>query len=305
MISLTESPVVELPATRTRGWRAVACIAALLVPLLATAACSSTGSLPPPAPHPSGSTPVSATSPQPSRKAPANPAKGRLTVLGLGDSVTSASACGCAGFVQDFAGLLSRRRGAPVRSVNLGQPGLTSVQLDQELHHDSPARRAVGTADIVLITIGANDLMPSLAAWDAAGCDDSCAGSGVTGVRSRISSIVDQVHALRHGLPAQVLVTNYWNVFEDGDVASADRGQAYLVWSDRLTQRLNASICAAATSGGATCVDLYAPFKGDGTTNPTRLLGADGDHPNAAGHAAIARALMAEVQGNAGGGGSS
>jgi lysophospholipase L1-like esterase len=274
------------------------------VPLLATAACNSTGSLPPPSARPARSSPTGATSPQPSRNASPNPAKGRITVLGLGDSVTSASACSCAGFVQDFAGLLSRRRGTPVRSINLGQPGLTSVQLDQELHHDSPVRRAVGTADIVLITIGANDLMPSLAAWDAAGCDDTCAGSGVRGVRSRISSIVDQVHALRHGLPAQVLVTNYWNVFEDGDVASADRGQKYLVWSDRITQRLNASICAAATSGGATCVDLYAPFKGDGTANPTRLLAADGDHPNAAGHAAIARALMTEVQGNAGGGGS-
>jgi lysophospholipase L1-like esterase len=226
-------------------------------------------------------------------------------VLGLGDSVTSASACGCAGFVQDFAGLLAKRRGAAVRPVNLGQPGLTSVQLDQELHQDTPVRRAVGAADIVLITIGANDLMPSLAAWDAAGCDDSCAAAGVPEVRARIRSIVDQVHALRHGLATQVLVTDYWNVFEDGDVASADRGQAYLLWSDRLTQRLNASICAAATSGGATCVDLYAPFKGDGTANPTHLLAGDGDHPNGAGHAAIARALMAQMQGDARNGGSS
>jgi lysophospholipase L1-like esterase len=182
-----------------------------------------------------------------------------------------------------------------VRSVNLGQSGLTSVQLDQQLHQDTPVRAAVGTADIVLITIGANDLMPSLAAWDAAGCDDVCAVSGISDVRSRIRSIVDQVHALRHGLPTQVLVTNYWNVFEDGDVASSDRGQSYLAWSDRLTQHLNTSICAAATSGGATCVDLYAPFKGDGTANPTNLLAGDGDHPNAAGHAAIARALMAQM----------
>ena len=295
MISLNEILVARQRVTRSLRWRGATGLVALLLALFASAGCSAAGSPPAPQAHPSGSALTGTTSPQPSRRASAAPARSRFTVLGLGDSVTSAAACGCAGFVQDFSDALAGRRGSLVRSVNLGQPGLTSVQLDEELHHDSPVRNSVGAADIVLITIGANDLMPSLAAWDTAGCNDICAAGGISAVRSRISSIVDQVHALRHGLPTQVLVTNYWNVFEDGDVASADRGQSYLVWSDRLTKRLNASICAAATSGGATCVDLYAPFKGDGTANPTHLLAGDGDHPNAAGHAAIARALMAQL----------
>jgi lysophospholipase L1-like esterase len=40
-------------------------------------------------------------------------------------------------------------------------------------------------------------------------------------------------------------------------------------------------------------VSLYAPFKGDGTKNPTTLLAADGDHPNSTGHHLIASTLLA------------
>jgi lysophospholipase L1-like esterase len=39
-------------------------------------------------------------------------------------------------------------------------------------------------------------------------------------------------------------------------------------------------------------VDLYAPFKGNGTANPTKFLAGDGDHPNAAGYMLITSALL-------------
>ena len=71
------------------------------------------------------------------------------------------------------------------------------------------------------------------------------------------------------------------------------RDRAYLRWSDELTRALNSTICTVARDAGATCVDLYAPFKGDGSLKPTTLLAADGDHPNAAGNQAISAALMA------------
>ena len=39
--------------------------------------------------------------------------------------------------------------------------------------------------------------------------------------------------------------------------------------------------------------DLYAAFKGEhAERDPTNLLAADGDHPNAAGHRLIAQALL-------------
>ena len=60
-----------------------------------------------------------------------------------------------------------------------------------------------------------------------------------------------------------------------------------------LTKAVNNVIEAAASRAGDIYVDLYTPFKGsEGTADPTRLLAADGDHPDAAGHQVIARQLL-------------
>ena len=98
--------------------------------------------------------------------------------------------------------------------------------------------------------------------------------------------------------PATILWASYWNVFEDGDVGRAKNGESYQSWSDRLTRATNAQICDAAQRAGATCVDLYSPFKGDGSKDPTSWVAADGDHPNSAGHQLIASALVKHVSAN-------
>jgi hypothetical protein len=61
--------------------------------------------------------------------------------------------------------------------------------------------------------------------------------------------------------------------------------------SDQLTVRTNAAIDAAARADDATYVDIYTPF--EDSADITSLLASDGDHPNAAGHALIARTLLA------------
>ena len=148
-------------------------------------------------------------------------------------------------------------------------------------------------ADVLLVTIGANDLKPLLSQWQSSGCSKACYSPAVDAVGSDLSDILAAARSLRGHRPTRVLVTDYWNVFADGDVARASDGPAYLRWSDELTRALNVSICTAARNAGATCVDLYAPFKGDGSKNPTELLAADGDHPNAAGNQVISSALLA------------
>jgi acyl-CoA thioesterase I len=53
--------------------------------------------------------------------------------------------------------------------------------------------------------------------------------------------------------------------------------------------RVNTALRKAAANGNATYVPTLEAFHGDdGTRDPTGLLAPDGDHPNAAGHAAIA-----------------
>jgi lysophospholipase L1-like esterase len=214
-------------------------------------------------------------------------------VVGIGDSVTAATGCGCPGFVQPYAEDLPTSAGGPAGGENLGINGLTAAGLRTLVTTPSPTADGVAEADTLLVTIGANDLLPLLLQWRATGCPAACYMPAVDAVGSDISAILTAARALRGNKPTRILVTNYWNVFADGDVASASEGLTYLIWSDGLTLALNSKICAAARGAGAICVDLYAPFKANGTLNPTKFLAGDGDHPNAAGYQLITTALLA------------
>jgi lysophospholipase L1-like esterase len=180
--------------------------------------------------------------------------------------------------------------------MNLGIGRLTAAGLRVLMTEPSSTARGVAQGDILLVTIGANDLMPLLSRWRASGCPATCYLPALDAVGSDLRAILTAAKDLRGRQPTRVLVTDYWNVFADGDVARASDGPAYLRWSDELTRALNSRICSVAQSAGAICVDLYAPFKGNGGLNPTPLLAADGDHPNAAGNRLISSALLAATQ---------
>jgi lysophospholipase L1-like esterase len=214
-------------------------------------------------------------------------------VVGVGDSVTAATVCACTGFVESYAARLPTAIGGPAREVNLGTNGLTADGLRVLLTRPSPTADGVAQGDILLVTIGANDLTPLLPRWRASGCPVTCYSPAVDAVGSDVRAILTAAKDLRGHRSTRILVTDYWNVFADGDIARANNGSAYLRWSDELTRALNSRICSVARNAGAICVDLYAPFKGDGSVNPTALLAADGDHPNAAGNQLISSALLA------------
>ena len=218
---------------------------------------------------------------------------GSAVVVGIGDSVTAAAVCGCTGFVESYAAHLPSAAGGPAKAENLGAGSLTAAGLRALMTKPGPTSTGVAEGDVLLVTIGANDLTPLLSRWQSSGCSITCYSPAVDAVGADLSDILAAAKSLRGQRPTRVLVTDYWNVFADGDVARASDGPAYLRWSDELTRALNVSICNAARNAGATCVDLYAPFKGDGSKNPTALLADDGDHPNAAGNDVISSALLA------------
>ena len=68
----------------------------------------------------------------------------RLTVVGLGDSVTAGSACDCADYVARYAAQVPASAGGPARAVNLGVGGLTSTQLLADLKGPGPDAAAGG-----------------------------------------------------------------------------------------------------------------------------------------------------------------
>jgi lysophospholipase L1-like esterase len=241
------------------------------------------------------STSTAVTSRQSEQAAPDGPS--RLRIAALGDSVTAGTRCDCSAFPELYAKLLGDRYGSGTRVDNRGVPGATSRDLVNDLGTEEVAS-SVQTADIVLITIGANDFGETADAVLSQTCGDAddlaCARSGLTALGHNLDAIVERTRGLRRGEPTAILVTGYWNVYEDGDVADHDYATEGRLESDRLTLAVNEVLRGRARQDGATYVDLTTPFRGpDGTWNPSDLLASDGDHPNAAGHRLIAKTLLA------------
>lgn len=228
-----------------------------------------------------------------------DPAPASWHIVALGDSVASGGPCGCTPFPQRYGADLARDRGVATHTLNLGADGQTSGDLLATLEDPgSAASRAVGRADVVLVTIGANDFLDRHDDVTTGQClggrDIACVADDLASMVGNVTAVVDRIHRLRGGHPTAVLVTGYWNVFEDGQVARRTFPDIGVRATQRLTRLANAGIRKAADTAGATYVDLYAPFNGPvAGGDTTSLLASDGDHPNAAGQALIARRLVA------------
>lgn len=219
-----------------------------------------------------------------------------LRLLALGDSVTAAHACGCTGFPTRFGRDLTAATGTAVTVDTEGFDGATAA--DALAASRQPAlHAALQSADLVVLTIGANDVEPlvatvpnpartaATAAWQAR------VQAGLEDVSSSVDALLTDLDASpRH---PRVFVTGYWAVGLDGAVARAVYTPRQAAAQVQLTAEVNAALAADAARHADTYVDLGPVFHGDdGTEDPTPLLAADGDHPSALGHAAIAQALL-------------
>lgn len=220
---------------------------------------------------------------------------GRVGLVGLGDSVMAGSNCACDDYLTGLGRLLGARDVVPVSVINDGRSGDTAADLDGMLSDDRSARRDVASAEVVVVTIGANDLLGDVVAWRSGRCPTSCYQPGIDTMASHLASVIDKIKAIRGHAKSQILITDYWNVFADGDVAENTEDDGYLDWSDRVTRAANTAIGRVARDTGVTEVDLYSPFKPNPSTNPTHLLADDGDHPNAAGTALISATVLKSI----------
>lgn len=243
-----------------------------------------------PIPTPSA-TPTPAPTPSPTAATTA------LRVVGLGDSVPAGINCDCDNdtyvtYVDGFGHLLRNAQTRPVRVDNLALGGARSQDVLDDW--DTRLRVPVSTADVVVMTVGANDLSAVLEKWqDTGDCDESCWRPAVEEMGDRVDRIVRRIAATQPGPAPKLILTDYWNVFSDG-TASDDENPGYKAWSRELSRAVNARLRESAKVGGGECVDLYSLFNGeDGQGDPTKLLASDGDHPNAAGNAVISGAVLA------------
>lgn len=216
----------------------------------------------------------------------------QIHVVGLGDSVMSGTNCACDDYVTGLGRLLASRDHVAVSTTNDGDSGATAADLDVRLRDDPITRRDVASANIVIVTVGANDLVGAVGAWQHGECEASCYRPDIDTMASHLAKVVSQIKTIRGRAPIQIVLTDYWNVFADGDVAENAENDGYLDRSDHATREANSAIWRAVRGAGVTGVDLYSPFKPDSRPNPTQLLASDGDHPNAAGTALISAALI-------------
>lgn len=213
-------------------------------------------------------------------------------VVGLGDSVPAGSGCTCPTFVTRVAARLGTRQQPVVHADDLAVPGQTTQGLLDQLG-DPAVASAVSAADIVLVTVGANDFDD--AAADGPADQDTAPPAAyrtaLQELRARYTRLLDRLTELARP-QARLVVTGYWNVFLDGAVGRA-RGTGYVSGSDALTRAVNdvvATAATAATGRAVTYADLYTPYKA--VPDDTSLLAPDGDHPDDAGHDLIASIVL-------------
>ena len=215
-------------------------------------------------------------------------------VVVLGDSVPAGDGCSCTSYATLFAKKLGSVKGGPVTVTNAAQGGLTTSGLRGQLG-DRAVERALRTATVVAVTIGANDFDESLAGDPACAPETSahCYGGTLGSFAAELATVLRRVHALTPaGTP--VLVTGYWNVFLDGAVG-ATQGRRYTRTADALTRSVNSTIARSASAYGDVYVDDYGPFHARTVQSLTALLAADGDHPSQAGHRLLADLLLAAL----------
>jgi lysophospholipase L1-like esterase len=255
------------------------------------------GTGPAPSPTASAGRAIPGTPPESLESPPPDgPATPELHIVAMGDSVPTASTCGCTGYVE----LLGRRLGGLTgRSAvvhNDATDGWTTADVVADLDA-GPTRADLVDADLVVVEIGAND-------FDFSRVDDpscypapasTCWASTIESLKAGLAQIVGTVKSIDTDPAMRVAVVGYWNVTVDGAVGRA-RGQDFVEGSDSLTRAVNAAIAGVAQASGAIYVDAYTPLKGpSGDRDPTSELLADGDHPNQAGHQRLMQAVLSAL----------
>jgi hypothetical protein len=240
---------------------------------------------------------------------PASPsAPAPWSLVAVGDSLlfNSQDDChDCIGSVVMYADAISKATGHPVKVQNLSQHnGLQTDGLLDELKNDVQRREGLATADIILVSISANDTPMSSDddPCDGAGFpvwskyDATCVAASSEIFRPKLESVFAQIVALRAGKP-----TIFRTITPYNDWLGGIDGESGVVTPPEATNptRLvldawSAMICRAAQANGFTCADTYHAFNGpDGLKPIAGVLTTSkaNGHPNDKGNEVIAQVL--------------
>jgi lysophospholipase L1-like esterase len=215
------------------------------------------------------------------------------SIVALGDSVPSGYHCNCTPYPQLSVNGLSSITDQSVTATNDAVAGYTTTNVLDQLKSDSTVIGQVSKADAVEINVGANDVPYNA---NSCGTKVDCYASLVAPMQKNLGAIVSRVHDLTSGHKVLVVLLDYWSIWLGGTYAR-NKGHDYVSAARQMTAHVDRAIRATASQTGSAYVSERRAFKGPSFGYiESHYLATDGEHPNAAGHQAIATATETVIK---------
>ncbi len=208
------------------------------------------------------------------------PPDDQLRVVTLGDSLTrgagDANGVGYVGLVKES---LAKKRGTPPMLTNLAINGLESTGLLEQMRQ-TQVKQALTDADLILFTIGGNDLFrQSGGVYDL---DEKKLAAAINNLSTNYNQILSQIRSLNKDAP--IVYTSLYNPFGDTE-ASADTIQPVLTWNSKAAE-------LAARYPNVIVVPTYDLF----VNKEKAYLYSDHFHPNHEGYRRMAERIIQALE---------
>jgi len=208
------------------------------------------------------------------------PAEGKWNVVTLGDSLTrgvgDANGQGYVGLVRQA---LEKQTGQPPVLTNLAISGLQSPGLLEQLSQ-AQVQRQLAQADLILFTIGGNDLFHQ--SGGVYELDENKLAEATRTLSANYEQILRRIREINPD--ATIIYTALYNPFGDTEAAT-DTVKPVLEWNSRAAE-------IAARFNKVIVVPTYDLF----TQKEKTYLYSDHFHPNSEGYARIADRVMQALQ---------
>ena len=210
-----------------------------------------------------------------------------IRYVALGDSIAVGTGSDTS-YVEEYAAWLEAETGSTVRTTNHAGNGWTASDLLHLVRTDEAIRTSVAEAHVITINAGGNDLLRALGEAATGGC------GGVDG-QECLRAAVSGFEASWDDLLAELVEVT------DGDLRGVRTMDiyrpAFMAQLGPLTPLLqgyldaaNGHLVAGAEEVGVPVAGVHRAFR-DAAGGERSLISTDRLHPNADGHAAIAREL--------------
>lgn len=205
---------------------------------------------------------------------------GKLQVLGLGDSLTrGVGDSEGLGYAGRFVNLLKKTGDVDISLANLAISGAKAPNLLKQLENTG-VQYSLTQADVIMITIGGNDLNPG---WDKLGeIDLTKYQADINSFSKNVRAILDQIRTVN--ADAQIYWMGLYNPFEDIEELKGS-SENIVYWNTAIEG-------IALEYKNVFVIPVYDLFQ----TQTKKLLSSDHFHPNDVGYQLMAERLLQKVQ---------